>query len=285
MSEPTPAPPTRPRTQTIRIAPARGWVALDLAALWQYRELLAVLVWRNIKLRYQQTALGVAWAILQPLSTAAVFSVFFGRLAKLPSDGLPYPLFALAALVPWTFFANALGSTTTSLVRNASLVCKVYFPRLILPLAALCSALVDLAVTLVLLVAVSLWYGIPPTAHLAWLPALVLLAMATTLAFGLWFGALNVRWRDVQQALPFLTQIWLFCSPVVYPSSLLAQPWRDLYALNPMVGVAEGFRWALFGGAEAPWFAVGVSALVSTTLLVAGAYYFRSVKQSFADEV
>lgn len=263
----------------------RGWSAVNLREIWEYRDLLRMLAWRDIKVRYKQTALGAAWAVLQPLLTMAVFSLFFGRLAKVPSDGLPYPIFAFAALVPWGFFSTSLTQSANSLVGNANLIKKVYFPRLIVPMSCAASALVDMCITFVVLLAFMGWYRIVPTVNVVWLPALVVLALVTSLGAGLWLSALSVRYRDVRYIVPFLVQFWLFATPIAYPSSLLAEPWRTVYGLNPMVGVVEGFRWALLGSATAPGAVVAVSGVAALVLLVTGALYFRRMEATFADVV
>jgi lipopolysaccharide transport system permease protein len=270
---------------SVRIEPATSWPRLDLADLWEYRELLYFLTWRDLKVRYKQTALGAAWAIIQPFFTMVVFSVFFGRLAGVPSDGLPYPLFAYAALVPWTFFANGLGHSANSLVASSNLLRKVYFPRLIIPLATVLSECVDFALALAVLVGMMLFYGVVPGVAVVWLPLLLLLALATSLGVGLWLAALNVQFRDVRYVVPFITQFWLFATPIAYPSSLLSEPWRTVYGVNPMVGVVEGFRWALVGADTEPGPIVAVSALAALVVLVGGAFYFRRMEQTFADVV
>jgi len=267
------------------IAPSRGWVSLKLREIWQYRELLYFLVWRDVKVRYKQTALGVAWAVIQPLLTMLVFSLFFGRLAKVPSDGIPYPIFAFTALVPWTFFATGLTLSSNSLVGSANLVQKVYFPRLIIPVATVLSALVDFAIAMLVLLALMAFYRIAPSWHAVWLPAFVLLALATSLGVGLWLSALNVEYRDVRYVVPFLTQFWMYATPVAYPSSLLHQPWRTIFGLNPMAGVVEGFRWALLGVATPPGAMVLASSTAALLLLVSGALYFRRMERTFADVV
>ena len=275
-----------PKTAPITyIRPSEGWVALKLDELWEYRELLYFLCWRDIKVRYKQTALGAAWAIIQPFFTMVVFSLFFGRLAQIPSDGIPYPLFAYAALVPWSFFAHSLSSSSNSLVDSANLLRKVYFPRLAIPLATVLSGVIDFAIAFVVLLGMMLFYGLTPTANSLWLPLLLLLALTTALGVGLWLSALNVQYRDVRYTIPFLTQFWLFATPIAYPSSLLSEPWRTLYGINPMVGVVEGFRWALLGTATAPGPIILVSALAAVGLLVSGAYYFRRMENHFADVV
>jgi homopolymeric O-antigen transport system permease protein len=269
----------------VRIRPSKGWVSLRLDELWAYRELLYFLTWRDIKVRYKQTVLGAAWAIIQPLFTMVVFSLFFGRLARMPSDGIPYPIFSYAALVPWTFFATALGQSTDSLVGSSNLIKRVYFPRLAIPIAAVLSSVVDFAIAFVVLVGMILCYGLRPTVNVLWLPLFLLLALVTALGAGLWLSALNVQFRDVRYTVPFLIQFWLFATPIVYPSSLLHQPWRTLYGLNPMAGVVEGFRWALLGTKTAPGPMLIISALAAFSLVLGGAFYFRRMEKSFADVV
>jgi lipopolysaccharide transport system permease protein len=271
---------------TLRIAPSKGWVPLKLKDLWEYRELLYFLVWRDIKVRYKQTALGATWAIIQPFFTMVVFSIFFGHLAKVPSDGIPYPLFSFAALVPWTFFANGLSQSSNSLVGSGTLITKVYFPRLIIPLAAVFSGIVDFVLAFVVLLGMMVYYGLMPTTiNVLWLPLFLLLALTTSLGVGLWLSALNVEYRDVRYIVPFITQFWMLATPIGYPSSLLQQPWRTLYGLNPMVGVAEGFRWALLGTNTAPGPIIAVSSAASILILVTGAFYFRRMEKTFADIV
>jgi lipopolysaccharide transport system permease protein len=270
---------------TFRIAPSKGWVPLKLHELWEYRELLYFLIWRDIKVRYKQTALGASWAIIQPVFTMLVFSLFFGHLGKIPSDGIPYPIFSFAALVPWTFFANGLGQSSNSLVGNANLITKIYFPRLIVPLASVFSGIVDFLLAFVVLLGMVLYYGLVPTLNVFWLPLFVLLALVTSLGVGLWLSALNVEYRDVRYVVPFITQFWLFATPIAYPSSLLSQPWRTIYGLNPMVGVVEGFRWALLGTNTAPGPIIAVSSAAALVILVTGAFYFRRMEKTFADIV
>ena len=272
-------------SQPIILEPSRGWVTLNLRKLWQYRELLYFLSWRDIKVRYKQTLLGAAWAIMQPVLTMLLFSVFFGKLAKMPSDGIPYPLFAYTALVPWTLFANALTQSSNSLVQNANLLKKVYFPRLVMPISSVISGVVDFLCALIALAAMMLFYGVLPTSNMIWLPFLLILAFGTALGVGLWLSAINVQFRDVRHAMPFLTQFWLFATPIAYPSSLLSEPWRTLYGINPMVGVVEGFRWALLGTETAPGLMLLVSALAALIVLVTGAFYFRRMEKTFADTV
>jgi lipopolysaccharide transport system permease protein len=280
----SPAQP-RPQVPVIRIQPSYGWVSLQLTELWRYRELAYFLVWRDIKVRYKQTVLGAAWAIIQPVFTMLVFAVFFGHLARMPSDGVPYPIFAFAALVPWTFFANALMQASNSLVGSANLIKKVYFPRLVVPLASVLSGIVDFALAFAVLVVMMAGYGMTPSLRLLWIPVFVLLTMATALGVALWLSALNVEYRDVRYVVPFLTQFWLFATPVAYPSSLLSEPWRTIYGLNPMVGVVEGFRWALLNVGNAPGAMLGASSVASAVLVVSGAYYFRRLERTFADRV
>jgi lipopolysaccharide transport system permease protein len=272
-------------TSVLVIRPPQGWAPLHLREFVGAHELLYFLVLRNLKLRYKQTALGAAWAILQPLLTMAVFTVVFGRLARLDSDGLPYPVFALAALVPWTYFANALTQAGNSLVDQQQLLTKIYFPRLLLPLAAIIAGLVDLAIAFLLLLVVLVWYGIDPSLRLLLAPAFALLAMASALAPGVWLAALNVRYRDVRYVIPFLVQVWLFVTPVVYSSRLIPERWRPLYALNPMAGVVDGFRWMISPVAPFPTSGLAVSVAAVAILLTAGLYFFRRVERSFADVV
>lgn len=270
---------------TRRIAPSKGWVSLKLNELWEYRELLYFLIWRDIKVRYKQTVLGAAWAIIQPFFTMVVFSLFFGRLAKMPSDGIPYPIFSFAALVPWTFFANGLAQSSNSLVGSANLITKVYFPRLTIPIASVLSGVLDFALAFIVLLVMMLYYGIVPTLNVFWLPLFLLLALIASLGVGLWLSALNVEYRDVRFVVPFITQFWLFVTPIAYPSSLLQQPWRTLYGLNPMVGVVEGFRWALLGTKTAPGPIIAVSSIAALLILITGAFYFRRMEKTFADIV
>lgn len=274
-----------PEMPILRIRPSRGWRHVNLVEVWQYRELLYFLSWRDIKVRYKQTVLGAAWAIIQPVLTMAVFSLFFGKLANMPSDGIPYPLFTYAALVPWMFFANGLIQSSNSLVQNANMLKKIYFPRLIIPIATIVSGAVDFMLAFVLLLFMMGVYGIAPTVNVVWLPFLLVLGISTALGVGLWLSALNVQFRDVRYVIPFLTQFWLFATPIAYPSSLLPEPWRTVYGLNPMVGVVEGFRWALLGTQTAPGLTVAISAVVSLTLLTSGFFYFKRMEKTFADTV
>jgi lipopolysaccharide transport system permease protein len=269
----------------IRVRSSRGWASLNLRELWEYRELLYFLTWRDIKVRYRQTVLGAAWAILQPFLTMVVFSVFFGKLAKIPSDGIPYPIFSYAALVPWTFFAHGLNQSSHSLVGSANLIRKVYFPRLVVPISSVLSGVVDFVLAFIVLLGMMLYYGIAPTIHVLTLPLLLILALVTSLGVGLWLSALNVEFRDVRYVVPFLVQFWLFATPIAYPSTLLQEPWRTIYSLNPMVGVVEGFRWALLGTDTAPGRLIAVSVVAALAVLVGGAFYFRRMEKTFADIV
>jgi homopolymeric O-antigen transport system permease protein len=267
------------------IRPSTGWVSLQLRELWEYRELMYFLTWRDVKVRYKQTALGGAWAIIQPLLAMIVFSLFFGRLAGLPSDGVPYPIFSLVALVPWTFVANGLTQSSNSLVLNERIITKVYFPRLAVPIATILAGVVDFALAFLVLLGMMAYYGIALTWSALWIPLLLLLALATALGMGLWLAALNVQYRDVRYAVPFLTQVWLFATPVAYSSSLVGEPWRMVYAINPMVGVIEGFRWVLLGTGTAPGRLISVSCVVTLLVLVGGMLYFRRMERTFADVV
>jgi len=278
------APPPASATKLTIVDPSSGWAALRLGELWAYRELLFFLVWRDVKVRYKQTALGVAWAVLQPLLTMFVFSLFFGRLARMASDGLPYPVFNLAGLVPWTFFAFGVNEAATSVVGSRQLITKVYFPRLAIPLATVLAGLVDFAIAFLLLLGVMAWYGIVPGLEALVVIPLVLLAFVTALGVGLWLAALNVQYRDVRYVLPFLTQLWLFATPIVYPSSLVPAAWRPVYGLNPMVGVVDGFRWALLGSAP-PGPILAVSTCAALALALGGIFYFRRMERAFADIV
>lgn len=269
-----------------RIQPSRGWVVeLQLNELWAYRELLYFLTWREVKVRYKQTVLGASWALLQPLLTMLVFSLFLGKLAKVPSDRIPYPLFCLTGLIPWNFFSNGLSNSANSLVSSSNLISKVYFPRLAIPVSAVLSGAVDFVVSLVMLVMIMAFYHQSPPLRSVYLPLFFFLAFVTATGVGLWLSALNVQYRDVRYVLPFLTQFWMFATPVVYPSSLLSEPWRSIYGLNPMVGVVEGFRWSLFQTIEAPGRMIIISSLTATLLLIGGIVYFRRMEKTFADLV
>lgn len=267
------------------IEPARGWVSLQLRALWEYRELLYFLVWRDIKVRYKQTILGAGWAIIQPITTMIIFTVIFGQLARIPSEGIPYPVFSYCALLPWNYFASAFSRSSGSLVGSASLFSKVYFPRLVIPIASVLGGLVDFGIAFLVLIGLMLWYGIMPTAAIFLLPAFLLLALVSALGMGLWLTTLHVRYRDVGYVVPFLSQVWMWATPVVYPSSLIPERWRLLYGLNPMTGVVEGFRWALLGQGSGPGPMLAVSVLATLAMLVSGAFYFRRMEETFADVV
>src|SRR5438552_1645126 len=266
------------------IKPETGLASLGLKELWEYRELLYFLTWRDVKVRYKQTVLGAAWAIIQPFFMMVVFSLFFGRLARVPSDGIPYPVFAYCALLPWQLFAHALSESSNSLVANERLITKVYFPRLCVPISAVLGGLIDFAIAFVILLLMMFYYGIRPTWAIVMLPGFVLLVIATSLGVGLWLSALNVRYRDVRYTITFLVQFWLFATPVAYPSSIVPERWRPLFGLNPMAGVVEGFRWALLGS-KPPGAMLAVSVAVVIVLLIGGLYYFRRMEQEFADVV
>jgi lipopolysaccharide transport system permease protein len=267
------------------IEPTRGWAVLKLREVWEYRELLYFLVWRDVKVRYKQTALGVAWVVLQPLVATLIFTVVFGNLAKIPSGDLPYPLFAFAALLPWNYFAGALTRAGTSLVSNANLITKIYFPRLIISLAGVINGLVDFGISLIVLVALMIYYGVVPNAAVLLLPFFLLMAIGTALGVSLWLAALGVQYRDVNYLLPFLAQVWMYATPVVYPASLFPERWRPLLGLNPMAGVVEGFRWALTGSGDAPGPLLLISVGIIVVLLVSGLVFFRNTERTFADVV
>jgi lipopolysaccharide transport system permease protein len=270
---------------TVDIVPAKGWESLGLKELCTSRDLIYFLAWRDVKVRYKQTALGAAWAILQPLLTMALFSIFFGRLAKVPSDGVPYPIFAFAALVPWQFFSNGLTQSANSLVTSANMLTKVYFPRMSMPLSALVAGVVDFVIAFAVLLVMMGFYGIRPALTTLWLPVFFGLAFVTALGAGLWLSAINVQYRDVRYTLPFVVQFWMYATPIAYPSSLMSEPWRTIYGINPMVGVVEGFRWALLGTANAPGPMLAVSSAAALLMLVSGAVYFRRMEARFADVV
>ena len=273
------------RKSVLRIEASKGWVPLKIGELWEYRELIYFLIWGNVKIRYKQTVLGAAWAIIQPFMTMVVFSLFFGKLAKVPSDNLPYPIFSFTALVPWTFFSNSLRLASNSLIGSAHLITKVYFPRLAIPIATVLSGVVDFGITFAMLMAMMLYYGITPHERVLWLPLFFLLAFVTSLGTSLWLSAMSVEYRDVQHIMPFVLQFWLFATPIAYSSSMLAEPWRTLYGLNPMVGVVEGFRWALLGTQVAHGRMIMISAAASLLTLITGAFYFRRMERTFADMV
>jgi lipopolysaccharide transport system permease protein len=269
----------------IIIQPSRGWFAFHLNDLWQYRELLYFLLWRDIKVRYKQTVLGGAWAIIQPFCTMVVFTLFFGELAKIPSEGVPYPIFSYTGLLVWTFFARAMNQSSDSMVGSARIITKVYFPRLVIPLSAGLAPLVDFCIAFIVLIGMMFYYQIFPTGTLIWLPVFLLLAFATSLGGGLWLSALNVQYRDVRYAVPFLIQLWLFATPVIYPSSAVPGPWRFILGLNPMTGVVEGFRWALLGIGAAPGGMIFTSMGVALLLVFTGLIYFNRMERTFADIV
>lgn len=271
--------------EKILIRPSKGWVALRLDELWQYRELLYFLTWRDIKVRYKQTVLGAAWAVLQPVLTMVVFSIFFGKLGGIPSEGLPYPVFVYTALLPWQLFSHALTESSNSLVTSQNLITKVYFPRLVIPLAPLFAGLVDFAIAFGILLLLMAYYGIVPAAAIVMLPLFILLALATAIGAGLWLSALNVEYRDIRYTIPFLTQFWLFLTPVAYPASIVPERFRALYGLNPMAGVVEGFRWALLGKEQNASSLIIVSVVMVLLMLVTGLYYFRRMEKTFADVV
>ena len=274
-----------PRSPALVIRPTSGWVPPNLRALWDYRELLYFLTWRDIKIRYKQTVLGAAWAIIQPSLTMIVFTIVFGRLVGVPSDGLPYSLFVYSALLPWQLFSNALMQSSNSLIANQNLITKIYFPRLVIPTAAILAGLLDFAIAFIVLVFMMAYYGVVPTIAVWTAPLFVLLAIATSLGAGLWFSALNVRYRDVRYTLPFLTQLWFFATPIAYPSSLIPDPWRGFYGLNPMAGAVEGFRWTLLGTGQGAGSMLMGSGLAALALLLSGLYYFRRMESTFADMV
>ncbi|MEQ1885614.1 MAG: ABC transporter permease [Bryobacteraceae bacterium] len=273
----------QPEVPVIVLEPSRGYLHLKLREVWEYRELLYFLTWRDVKVRYRQTAIGAAWVVIQPLMTMLVFTVLFGRLAKMPSDGLPYPIFAFAGLLPWQLFSSALTGAANSLVGNQNLIAKVYFPRLIIPLSGILGSLVDFAVSFAILLVLMAYYRIWPTAAVWALPLFILLAMTTALAVGLWSAALNVKYRDVRHIIGFVVQFWMYATPVAYPSSLIPEKWRVLMGLNPMSGVVEGFRWALLGGQPTYGPLLGVSIVAVLVLLIGGLIYFRRTESTFAD--
>jgi lipopolysaccharide transport system permease protein len=272
---------------TVIIEPTSGWASLRLRALWHYRELLYFLVWRDLKVRYKQTLLGIAWVVLQPLLSMVIFSVLFGGLLGVPSGDVPYPIFVYAGLLPWQYFAGSLTRASTSLVGSAHIITKVYFPRLVIPISGVLSGLVDFAIAFLVLLALMVYYGVAPTPAVVWLPLFLLLAVVTALGFGLWLSALNVRYRDVNYLVPFLVQLWMYVTPVIYGSTLIPEQFRFLLALNPMTGVVEGFRWALLGGqltdAQAPGTLFAISVAIAILVLASGAVFFRRTERVFAD--
>lgn len=276
---------TRSEERLSMIKATSGWAALNLRDLWVYRELIFFMTWRDLKVRYKQTFLGASWAILQPFLTMVVFSIFFGNLAQVPSDGVPYPIFSYTALIPWTLFSKALQDASRSLVNNSHMITKVYFPRMILPLSSVLAGVVDFLIAFLVLIGMMFYFNVFPTAYVWTLPLFLLLALVTAVGVGLWLSALNVLFRDINYVLPFLTQFWMYMTPIAYPSSMIPEQWRVLYALNPMTGVVEGFRWALLGTGQPPGIMTAVSSGVALLLLVTGMFYFRRMERLFADMV
>lgn len=276
---------THPVQSEIVVRPLSGWQPIRLRELWRFRELVWILAARDIKVRYKQTALGAAWAIIQPVATMLVFSVFFGRLAKVPSDGFPYPVFVYCALLPWQLFSNSIVFAGNSLIGSQHLITKVYFPRLVIPVSSMICGLLDFAIAFVVLIALMVYYGIVPSVAVLTLPFFILLAFASALAVGLWLSALNVEYRDVRYVIPFLVQFWMFATPIAYSSTLIPPRWRWLYGLNPMTGVVEGFRWCLLGTSYRPAAMLAVSTATVAVLLIGGLYYFRRMERTFADIV
>jgi lipopolysaccharide transport system permease protein len=281
--DPAPAGGAEPSPYRIIIEPQKGWLSLNLGEVWRYRDLLSLLVWRDFSSRYRQSILGVGWAIVRPVLSVLVFTVIFGMVAKLPSDGIPYPLFSFAAMMPWLYFSNALTNATNSVVLSGPLLTKVYFPRLVLPLASVASGLADLGIQFVLLSGLMLWYGVTPGWAVILTPLFVLECMIVSLALGLWLTALNVKYRDIGHLVPFLIQIWMYLTPIVYSSSLVPARWRPLYSLNPLVGVVDGFRWAVLGQSAPDWKMLSISSAAMLLLFLTGLFYFRRVEQTFAD--
>jgi lipopolysaccharide transport system permease protein len=283
----------RSSEEVLVLRPSHGWSALNLIDLWRYRELIYFLIWRDVKVRYKQTALGASWAIIQPFVTMVVFTILFGNLAKMPSDGIPYPLFSYTGLLPWGLFTKALSDAGRSMITNRSMITKVYFPRLSIPIASVLSGLVDFALAFVVLIGMILFYNYNPnleyqvvlTPAILTLPLFLVLALITSLGVGLWLSALNVQYRDINYIIPFLTQFWLFITPIAYPASMIPEQWQLLYALNPIAGVVEGFRWALLGADTAPGPMIAVSAIIAVILMISGLYYFRRMERTFADEI
>ena len=271
--------------EIIFIKPTKGWGSLNLRELWLYRELIYFLTWRDLKVRYKQTVLGAGWAILQPVLSMIVFSIFFGNLLNVPSEGVPYPIFSYAALLPWGVFVKALNDTGRSLVSNRAMLTKIYFPRMIIPLASVFSSLADFLIAFIVMLGLMLYYRIAPTSNIWTLPLFLLLAVITALGVGLWLSAMNVLYRDIGYMIPYITQLWFYLTPIVYSSSEVPEEWRFIYALNPMVGVVEGFRWALLGTADAPDPMIAVSATISVVIFISGMFYFRRMERTFADMV
>jgi lipopolysaccharide transport system permease protein len=270
---------------TIVIEPSRGLADFNLKEIWDYRDLMFFLAWRDINIRYKQTLLGAAWAVVQPVLTMILFTIFFGRLAEVPSEGAPYPLFVFAALLPWQYFSTTLGNAANSLVNNSNLLSKVYFPRLLIPLTSLFPPAVDFLIAFIVFIGLMFYYRWPPAPNVIWLPAFLILGMVTTLGVGLWFAAMNVKYRDARHIVSVLIQFGMFVSPVVYPSRMVPMPWLNFYALNPMAGVIEGFRWALLGTGAAPLRVIAISSMAAVALFVSGLYYFRYTEKTFADVI
>ncbi len=275
------------------IRPTRGWSAINLKEIWHFRELIYFLIWRDIKVRYKQTALGAAWAIIQPFLTMVVFTVFFGKLAKVPSDNVPYPIFSYTGLLPWGLFVKALSDAGHSLVSHRAMITKIYFPRLVIPFASVLSGIVDFGLAFLVLIGIMIYYNYAPgstyhisiTLSILTLPLFLILALITALGVGLWLSALNVIYRDIGYIIPFLTQFWLFITPIAYPTSMVPTKWQLLYAINPMTGVVEGFRWALLGTGTAPGPMLAVSTTISLLTLITGLFYFSRMERTFADTV
>ncbi|NJN15548.1 MAG: ABC transporter permease [Oscillochloris sp.] len=276
--------PTESSRPTIVIEPSKGLISLRLGDLWEYRELFFFLIWRDVKVRYKQTVLGASWAIIQPVVQLVIFSIIFGRLAQIDSGDIPYPLFSIAGLLPWQYFSGAISQSANSLVNNAAMVRKVYFPRATVPASSAMAGLVDFSLAFIVLIGLMLWYRWSITLNVIVLPLFIALAMITALGVGFWLSALNAQYRDIRHATPFLVQVWLFATPIVYPSDLLSEGWRLVYALNPMVGVVEGFRWALLG-TNPPSTMILISATVSILLFITGLAYFQSMERKFADVI
>jgi lipopolysaccharide transport system permease protein len=268
----------------ITIEPQQGWTSLELHDLWRYRELLLLLTWRDIKVRYAQTILGAMWAVIQPLLTMVIFSIIFGQLAKLPSDGIPYPIFTYTALLPWQLFAFSLTNSSQSLVGSQNLVSKVYFPRLVIPIASVLPGLVDFTISFVVLIGMLIYYQIPLTVRILSLPLFLLLAVFSALAVGIWLSALNVKYRDIRHVVPFMTLFWQYATPVAYSASLIPEKWRWLYGLNPMTGVVEGFRWALLGNGQVDGM-LWISIVIIIILFISGLIYFKHTEATFADVI
>lgn len=277
---------TKHEPAIVYIKPSHGLAALNLRDLWVYRELILFMVWRDLKVRYKQTLLGAAWAVIQPVMTMLVFNFLFGRVAKMPSDGIPYPLFSFAALLPWGLFSTALNSASRSLTSNHNMISKVYFPRLVLPLASVLGGLVDFAISFVILIGMMYYYNVTPGWIALWaLPLFILLSIVTALGVALWLSAVNVQYRDVAHALPFITQFWLFITPVAYSSQVISDQWQLVYSLNPMAGVVNGFRWALLGTSTGPSLDLAISVGIAVLVLVTGLVYFRNMERTFADTI